>query len=318
MDSGSTETMVSNGNDWNQQGGNDWQQQPSGQPSNPNPDPGGSYGPPPKQNGPSTDMITEGWGGGEEVTFDEVLDRLKLVAKRAQGPVLTAWLMAGAVLLAFDLLGGLLHVVNYFIDSVAVSGALGIVEMVLGFVASVAGFLVVSLQLGLMKPLYRQVFGGQSSVTTPKEALNESKGVFGPMLIVSLIIGLAMGIGGMCCLVPGIFLAFVFCQAPYLVATKGLSPLDAIQTSLQINKQYWQVILVAVVGMAIAGVIGGVVMVIGGGIVGALSSLIAPFNVPLLEIAYWVGGQVIAFGVMLVHMAIFSTIETKKTQKFPA
>lgn len=280
---------------------------------------GGQYPQPPETNGPGADMLTEGWGGGPEVTSDEVIDRLKLVFKRAtQGSILKAWLMVGAALLAFQLIGSVFYILNYFIDNSIASTVLGIGDSAIEWLASPLSAAVYAFQLALFKPLHREIFEGAGASGGPQDALGEAKGIFWYMLAASLLLSLVSGFGLFCCIAPGLFLGFMFCQAPYLTATQDIDPITAFKSSFFLNKTYWMVILAAVVGMIIAGIAASAVGGIGTFIIGLVSTVLHPFNVPFLRIIFWLGIQLGMFGVFVVNAAVFSVIESKETGKVPA
>jgi hypothetical protein len=276
---------------------------------------GGGFQPP--GGGPPTDLVTEGWGGGPEVTTDEVVERLKLVFARAKGSILKAWLGIAAVLLVFEMLQASLRVVSYFLDNIAVSAALGTIGMVIGLIAWVVGIGASAMQLSLLKPLHRAIFEGAHAVGGPKEVLQEAAGVFVPVFLAMLLVSVS-SLGLLCCIVPGLFLLFVFCQAPYLAATQGLDPIAALKRSFYLNKTYWMVILAAFAAMLVVGLIAGCFLGVSNAVLGWMSSFLRPFNWIVLSGLTWVFLQFFMFGVLLVHASIFSTIESKETGKMPA
>ncbi|QDG53966.1 hypothetical protein FIV42_25455 [Persicimonas caeni] len=323
---------MSNGNDWNG-GNNDWGQssnQPAGGPEQNQQmvhqgggTDGGSYGAggsgfEPPGGGPPLDAVTEGWGGGHEVTLDEVVDRLKLVANRAMGPVLKAWLAVGAVILVFNMLDAFLGIINYFVDSVAVSGAIGIVSMILGIVALVVSIAAGALQFAMFKPLHRVVFEGEHVYSGPMDVINEAKGPFVAIVILTVAITFLFGLGAACCLVPGLFIAFVFSQAPYIAATQDVDPMEAAKRSFVLNKTYWMPVLIAIGALVIIGAFASCFVGAGTFVVGLASSFLYPFSLVIIAGVYWLFTQLAMFGIFLVHMALFSTLETKETGKEPA
>ena len=49
-------------------------------------------------------------------------------------------------------------------------------------------------------------------------------------LIVNFIIGVATAIGGMCLIVPGVYIAVRVSLAPYLVVDRNMGPIEALKT----------------------------------------------------------------------------------------
>lgn len=308
---------MSNGNDWQQGGGN---RQPgygdtSGPPQQPPSGGAGGAGSPPPSGGGGNDvqaLITEGWGGGKKIEFDEVIARLKLVAKTMLGPVLIAWFGVAALMLVFDMLTGVLNIADYFIKNLAVSSALRLIEKIVGVAEYPLYYIVFAMQVAMFKPMHTAIFQGKEALGGPVDVLKSAAGVFLYTLATLLLIALAFSIGGLCCVVPGIALSFVFCQAPYFVATQGLDPIEAIKRSFEVNKTYWQVILAAVVGIAVFGAAGGCVRGIFGWIIGLASSFLYPFNYLFIDFFTWLGIEIAFLGIFVVQMTIFSLIESKE------
>jgi hypothetical protein len=251
------------------------------------------------------------------VTVDEVVDRFKIVFDRAKGSILKAWFGVAAVLLIFEMLQASMSVVNYFLDNVAVSAVLGTIGMVLGFIAWFVGIAASALQMSLLKPLHRALFEGVHTVGGPKEVLREASTVFVPVLIAMLLLSVS-SFGLICCIVPGLFLLFIFCQAPYLAATQDIDPISALKRSFELNKTYWMVILAAIGAMLVVGLTAGCFLGASTTVLGFMSSFLTPFNWIVIGGVNWLFVQVLTFGVFLVHATVFSTIETKETGRLPS
>ena len=81
----------------------------------------------------------------------------------------------------------------------------------------------------------------------------------GPFIIVSLLYALAVGVGMVLCVIPGIIAAVVFVWAPYAVIDKGMAPVDAMKHSLELTKERaGEVVLFLIVIYAINAVAGSV------------------------------------------------------------
>jgi hypothetical protein len=300
-------------------------QPPGGQPPSSGPPSGGGGqfggGQPPSGGGGGgggADIITEGWGGGEEVTMDEVIERLKLVFGRAVGPVLYAWLAIAAVTLAFDLISSLLYVVRYFLDSVGARGALLTIQGIFEFASTPVYVVVGGLQWALFKPMHREIFEGEGAAGGLMDVLRSAMSVFLYTFAAVLLVSLSSSLGGVCCILPGLFLAFLLFQAPYITATQGIGPIEALKRSLNLHKMYWMLVLAVVAATFIAAGIGGCVGGVFTFILGLVASVIRPFDSPFMTIFAWLGIQLAMFAIFVVHSTVFSLIESKETGAQPA
>jgi hypothetical protein len=106
-----------------------------------------------------------------------------------------------------------------------------------------------------------------------------------PLVITSILGSIAVGIGLMFCIIPGVIAAFLFSLTSLVVMLEGRSAIDALKRSSDLVKRHWiDVLLVlivyAVLGFAISmvfGIIGGVF----GMLLGELAR-IALFPLPII------------------------------------
>lgn len=129
--------------------------------------------------------------------------------------------MTGVVLLSFVAL---------------VPGMLGDLGMVLGFVllaVVVAGGIVVSFVMS--RGLYRAALGVCDGRPPDVGLLFAFDGI-GPFIVVSLLYGLAVLVGTLLCIIPGIIAAVAFVWAPYAVIDHGLAPMDAMRRSWDLTR----------------------------------------------------------------------------------
>lgn len=69
-----------------------------------------------------------------------------------------------------------------------------------------------------------------------------------PIVLVSILQSIAVTIGYLLLIIPGVYLTIAFCLALPLVVEKGYAPVDALKMSLQlVNKQFLNVFLIGLV-----------------------------------------------------------------------
>lgn len=308
---------MSNNNDWAQQGSNQnagqggQRQQYPGQQQPPQQGQGGGGAPPPNNSGGNA--LSEGWGTGEAISFDEIKERFGIVSKRALGPILIAWLILGALPLIFNLLEGLLTIVGYYAPFGGVMAApAAIILAILGFLLWPVTVLLAWAQWALFKPLHDRIFGNPGNLDA-MGTLKSASGAMLPTILVSIMVGVMAGIGTLFCVLPGVFIGFVLLQSMYLAAARGVSPGDALKKSFESNKANWQVVLI-IVGAAIAcWIVGAMVLVP----TTFISTLIHPFGNLLMGVVVWGVMQAAYFAVFLVQATVFSCIESKETGRMP-
>lgn len=292
--------------------GNDWQQQPGQQPgvgpqSAVRTYSSGSAAPEPEGMG----LLTEGWGVGEPLRFDDISERIKLVWQRARGSVLKAFVALSLIGLALNLLAAISNILFYFIPAVGV--VTSVLTLVLMFLLIPAFIFISMLQLAMFKPMHQLIFDDSNDTFGIMGVIKASLGVLLFTTLASLLLGLAGFLGTICCIVPGLLIGFLFCQTPYLVAARGMELGDAAKTSLRLNKAYWQVIL----GMVGAFIVAGVVITGISAAIGFVAGFISPFDGLVTSVVQWAFSLAITIGVFVVQMAVFSTIESKETGRMP-
>jgi uncharacterized membrane protein len=72
-----------------------------------------------------------------------------------------------------------------------------------------------------------------------------NSGYFVTFFFVNLLMGIAVGAGFSCLIIPGIFLLVKLCFAPLLALDKNMSPTDAMQTSWSMTKGHAKIIFLA-------------------------------------------------------------------------
>ena len=139
-------------------------------------------------------------------------------------------------------------------DPVAISQALGeSVKVSPWIILSV----LVSLYLGYVT--YRLL---RNAITTgkPYESLGDELKIdinsFAIFFAVDVVYGLAIGLGSLLCILPGIFIAVRWMFAPYIAATEDVSFGEAFRRSWQLTQGYfWKLFLLGLVAILI-GIVG--------------------------------------------------------------
>jgi len=312
-------------NDWNEAGPGQGGQQPDnfGQPQpQPQQQPPGNFGQPqqPYQQGPGapppnhstgSSGLTEGWGEGASLGFDEIKARFSLVFDRSKGSILKAWIVLGLLPLTLALVGSVLSITAYFAPVIGLVGVIGVAIMNV-FLLPVSIALTIA-QLSLFKPLHRRIFEDAHVQMGVMDTIESTKGVFFSVLGVSLLAGVASFFGTLLCLIPGLVIGFLLMQSVYLAAGRELGVMDAMAQSYELNKRYFLSVLL-VVAAGICSVLVGVAILVPTGFVAAFAE---PFGGLLTAPVNWLVMQALSFVAFLVQATIYSCIETKETGKMP-
>lgn len=113
--------------------------------------------------------------------------------------------------------------------------------------------------------------------TSLGSALGVGATLFLSYLVASLLSGLAVGLGFLLLIVPGLYLyARLSLVGPAMAAEKMMNPIAAIQASWEATRNKGWVILAFIIVVALVGVI---VMLIAGSVFGGLFALILPENI---------------------------------------
>ena len=113
-----------------------------------------------------------------------------------------------------------------------------------------------------------------------------------PLLVTSILGGLAIGIGVLLCVIPGLILAFLFAFSAPVVMLENKSGVDALKRSKDLVKNHWlEVLLVGLVYAVIIGVVSFLVhrifgVVFGGIIQPFVSAVLFPLPTLALVLLY--------------------------------
>ncbi len=224
-------------------------------PPPPPPAPGGYGGPPPPAPGEQWDLgsaLSYGWQKFTDNLAQVLFGVLVLVG---------IFIVAGAI--AFGFIALLTTNASCTVDNS--TGALScddgsgwIWRLIVNAIA--IGFLYVVGQI-VGAGIIRGVLGITEGRTFQVSEMFKTEGI-GPVVVASLIVGVATTIGYALCYVPGVVIAFLTSYTLFFVIDKGLAPIDAIRASFELIKDnlgnaiLWYIVggLVAVAGVIACGV----------------------------------------------------------------
>jgi hypothetical protein len=108
-----------------------------------------------------------------------------------------------------------------------------------------------------------------------------------PIVITSILAGLAVGLGLIACVVPGLVLGFLFALSTPVVMLEGKSGVDALKRSAALVKAHWvNVLIVLIVYALVIGISSAIVTAIFHGFLGiALARVVAAVLFPLPTLA---------------------------------
>ncbi len=204
------------------------------------PPPGGGYGGPPQGGPPGGGFGNQSdqWDVGSAVSYGWS----KFQANTGQMIIAALAIFAGAVVI----LGA-----GFFLVFVVLSGDAECVRRdpdlgyCLEYSTGGAGFFLTMVLMALTYGLffiYAQVVGAgmiRASLNVTNGQPFRTADVFkfdnlGPVLLTSIIVGVAVMVGMIACYVPGIIIAFLTSYSLYFVVDKNMAPVDAIKASYEL------------------------------------------------------------------------------------
>ena len=231
---------------------------------------------------------------------------LKTTAMRLKdSPVLIAVIGLAAISLAWGLLAGTAQMFTAFIAGDAGAGAVGMLFWFLGVLLYPVMLGVTVLQATLYRPASQLMFDGSIEIASPIDLIKANLGLALPLALTMFLLFMVTGIGMLMCILPGIVAAVLFCQAPYLVAVRGVGVIDAFKKSMERTMAHWHIVAMVIgvnlmVGIAMSAITG-------------CGSFITGFMGPLAYLAQpilsWVGTTTIVIVGFIVTIAGFGTID---------
>ena len=300
---------MANGNDWENPSNQGSEQSDfelnEKQPGQQQPPGGGGNGGNRGGGGSDDNMgIGDGWGEGD-ASIDEVVENVKRVFQAFKGEVMFAWLALAGVALIFALLETGLALMSALMPDL---GVFSILQIPVSFLGGLVGVGIVAVQFSLYRPLKRKVFESFD----PGDWQTALKSNLSPVLwilLTILVLGFGTSIGTVCCIVPGLFVAFLGSMAPYLMATRpNIDMMDAFKTSYVLAKKYWQIFAITIGALIGAGLVAGCFL----GIASVLVSVLGSFGAVLSPGLGWIGTTLFQLGVFIVWGGVFMTVDEKE------
>ena len=250
--------------------------------------------------------IGEGWGEGQEINTDTLIENIKTTGRNFAGPVAKLLALAFVLKMLLTLLTSIVMLVGQFAEMpvmFTVATGLDILSIPLLFVVSL-------LPQMLFRPLQVQAFEGRDFVTGIGDAVRITKDGAVRVVIAVIAFGISICLGMLGCGIGALIPMFFFYQVPFLAATTELPIGDCFRRSYELNKAYFVPVLVAI---AASMVIGGVVSGCAGGVFGALGGVLMATSPGLGKLVAGVGVDIFTFlsasAVLVISAGVLLTIQ---------
>jgi len=274
--------------------------------------PGGGFGAPP--GGQPAGGAAAGPPGpsmpGRPAEVSEIFDNFKLLFGRLKGGFIGAYLVLS---LANVLVQAPTWIVTYLQQEALESGnfsdlgTYSLLTICTSFFQIGVSLVIGAVMLGLYRPIRMALVQGPEALGGTGALLKLAYTGFLPKLGIMLVVGIAIGIGLVLCIVPGVLAAYFLCLAAYLVAAVDQPIGDAIRRSIELAKTNLVPLIVAiVVYVVVIGVATGIGATLGAVLtatLGAIGLLVAQPIAALVGVAVGYVGFVF-FGAVAV------TVET--------
>lgn len=106
----------------------------------------------------------------------------------------------------------------------------------------------------LSRPIARQLFAPTQAPTSLWESIALIKPKVVPVSLITLLVFLVIGVGSVLFLLPGLVAALLLGRAPYLMATRDISFVDALETSVRHSRRHLRTIGVSMAFVVTVGV----------------------------------------------------------------
>ena len=169
------------------------------------------------------------------------------------------------------------------------------------------GLVIGAVSIGMYRPARMLLVGEGAAVGGAGSVLKLSTQRFLPSLGVVLLVGVAIFLGALFCLLPGLVVAFFLMLAPYLVAAVDQDVVDSLKRSFELAKTNIVTLLLAIGGLIGLTVIMVVVQMVLAVIAGSTGSMAATI---LIAPVVTVIGIAIGYPVFLFFAAVCIAVET--------
>ena len=267
--------------------------------------------------------LADGIGSADDSTglSGDIQVNIKQFFGRIKGSVLYAFAAVSAITL---LVGALQMVVNIGLLLGEVYSAVAIVGGLFTGLVVLIEMVAAVVQAALYRPARNLMMVTQEpGPASFKEALGQAKGALVPALLINLILGVAMGLGISCCVIPGVIAFVLLVPARYLAVARGMDVGDALSASMDVGKKYWLLMVgLLVASMFIFGLAGGITtaattaMAFGSNLISQSSPTAGAILGPMLgflgTIIQWAVGLAAAVAYWSLEGGIMATIETEE------
>lgn len=117
----------------------------------------------------------------------------------------------------------------------ATMATLGLVSGLVRFVSAFAIVAIVAIRIGLSRSIRAILVDGPDAVAGPSAAFADAKKGFWSIVGITLVCGVAIGVGMVLCILPGLAAMFLLLAAPYLVAVGASDFGSSFQRSYELT-----------------------------------------------------------------------------------
>ncbi|HWF00716.1 MAG TPA: hypothetical protein VG248_13025 [Caulobacteraceae bacterium] len=216
-------------------------------------------------------MVATTVGAYQRFEIGRVIERVVTVFKRNPVPLLLAGLLLSALPRALVGVLSMAQGVTFDPGSIAMRGLIGFAGAIITLVGGIL------LQPALLFGVVSDCAGGRPTLG---QMMRVAVRTALPVLAVGILVGIAVGIGFVLLIVPGVFLALMLCVAAPARVVEGEGVMRAINRSMELTRGHrWAILgfflIYAVLSLLVMLVVGLVIMAVGAGSGGLFGYLTA-------------------------------------------
>ncbi len=251
-------------------------------------------------------------GDGRPASIDESFSNIGTLFKRSMGSLGMAWVAIFVVSIIMGLPKMFLDLVVRDIIPVDLPdiSPMAMLALTITFtLASMIGtFALAGISMGLYRPMRTAMVEGKASIGGLSDVIRSASTRLLPTLGVLFLMTVAIFVGTLMCIIPGIIAAFLLCMAPYLVATRDeLGVMDSLKQSVRLAQENFVAILVPIILIIV--VVLPIQFVIVALMAGSMLAL-GPVTMVAFVPVSWLVGFVLNYAIWIVFGATYITIET--------
>ncbi len=149
---------------------------------------------------------------------------------------------------------------------------------------------------------------GAVSFTRARELISERFGITALVTFVYLVL---CGLGGACCLIPGLIATVFFIFAPYVSSSRRMSVAAAFRTAMDWARQH-TVLVILILGIQV--VLALMTLLVQFFAVSAFAAMMGPQGIAIGYVTAWFFGVFVGYFGWLYHGAVIATIERFEAQ----